>query len=216
MKSQHQNINKEFLGACFLASVTLFSVSGWHIMNKTDKNRSYRAFIEFDNAYGIQEGTSVRLRGLPIGKVVSISQSLSSVLTNIEIKSSRIIIPRASLIETNQTGLLNDTIIDIVPLKNLNEDNFSVKEGPLSRNCDDSQIICNSSYLKGERGLNYDDLIRATTRISQRFDDPKLFYGLYYLIGNILKSSSSLVDFTENIAYISYFFKLQLKNCTEQ
>lgn len=216
MKTQYKNTRKEFLGACFLGSMTFLSISLWHVINTTSKHHSYKAFIEFDSAYGIQEGTSVRLRGLPVGKVVSISQSSNSILTSVEIQSSSTIIPKTSLIETNQTGLLNDTVIDIIPLRKLSTDYFSLKEGPLSRACDNSQIICNLNYLKGDRGLNYDDLIRATTRISQRFDDPKLFYGLYYLIGNMLKLSNNFVDFTEHMAYISLFFRLQLENFKEQ
>nr|ALL97360.1 ycf22 [Pyropia endiviifolia] len=215
MKTQYKNVQKEFLGACFLGGLTFLSISVWHIINKTSKQHSYKAFIEFDSAYGIQEGTSVRLRGLPVGKVIGISQSFDSILTSIEIKSSSTIIPKKSLIETNQTGLLNDTVIDIIPLNRLSADYSSIKEGPLSRTCDARQIICHLNYLKGERGLNYDDLIRATTRISQRFDDPKLFYGLYYLIGNMLKLSNNFVDFTEQIAYVSLFFRLQLEDFKE-
>ncbi|ASN78844.1 Ycf22 (chloroplast) [Porphyra umbilicalis] len=211
MKRQYKNTKKEFLGVCFLGIVTLFSVSIWHVINRSSKNKSYKVFVEFDSAYGIQEGTSVRLRGLPVGKVVGINQSLSTILTSIEIQSCNTIIPKASLIETNQTGLLNDTIIDIVPLNIADQEYISLKEGPLSKTCNSTQIICHLNYLQGERGLNYDDLIRATTRISQRFDDPELFYGLYYMIGNILKLSSNLVDCTEHLASISHFFRLQLE-----
>jgi len=211
MKRQYKNTKKKFLGVCFLGIVTLFSVSIWHVINRSSKNKSYKVFVEFDSAYGIQEGTSVRLRGLPVGKVVGINQSLSTILTSIEIQSCNTIIPKASLIETNQTGLLNDTIIDIVPLNIADQEYISLKEGPLSKTCNSTQIICHLNYLQGERGLNYDDLIRATTRISQRFDDPELFYGLYYMIGNILKLSSNLVDCTEHLASISHFFRLQLE-----
>nr|AIA21605.1 hypothetical chloroplast RF22 [Neopyropia fucicola] len=216
MKINYKNTYKEFLGACFLGSVTLLSISLWNIINQAGKHNSYKAFIEFDSASGIQEGTAVRLRGLPVGKVVGISQSSQSILTSIEIKSSSTIIPKGSLIETNQTGLLNDTVIDIIPLSTLSIDYSSIKAGPLSGACDNSQIICNLNYLKGERGLNYDDLIRATTRISQRFDDPKLFYGLYYLIGNMIKLSNNFVDLTEQIAYISLFIRLQLEDLKKQ
>nr|BED43124.1 Ycf22 protein [Pyropia sp. Myanmar_A]BED43321.1 Ycf22 protein [Pyropia sp. Myanmar_B]BED43518.1 Ycf22 protein [Pyropia sp. Myanmar_C] len=216
MKIQYKNTNKELIGACFLGFVTFLSIGLWHVINKTSQHQSYKAFIEFDSAYGIQEGTSVRLRGLPIGKVIGISQSSDSILTSIKIKSSNTIIPKTSLIETNQTGLLNDTVIDIIPLDNLAKDSYFIKEGPLSKNCDNKQIVCNLNYLRGERGLNYDDLIRATTRISQRFDDPNLFYGLYYLMGNIIKLSNNFVNFTEQLTYISVFFRLQLENFPEQ
>ena len=215
MKSQYNTTKKEFLGTCLLTIITILSIGMWHLINKTTYNKGYKVFIEFDSAYGIQEGTPIRLRGLHIGKVTGISQSTDSVLTSIEIKSFKTIIPRKSLIETNQTGLLNDTTIDIIPLNKIEKDFSIIDNGPLSTNCDSNQIICNLNYLQGERGLNYDDLIRATTRISQRFDDPKLFYSLYYFIGNILKLSNNLVDFTDQIVSISYFFRLQVEDFTK-
>lgn len=45
-------------------------------------------------------------------------------------------------------------------------------------------------YVTGDRGLNYDDLVRSTTRISQRFDDPR-FFNLFYVF---LQNSIELTD----------------------
>jgi len=83
------------------------------------------------------------------------------VLVLAKVNSSKIVISKNSIIETTQTGLLNESIIDIIPFDNFNNINY-LYPNPLSNLCDTSNIICNSMYIKGDRGLNYDDLIRST------------------------------------------------------
>ena len=42
---------------------------------------------------------------------------INSVVVIAHINSPKILLPKKSLIETNQTGLFNDTIIDVIPLE---------------------------------------------------------------------------------------------------
>ncbi len=139
-----------------------------------NRNSYYSFFIEFNNANGIDKGTPIRMRGVNIGSIQSLRIQPNCVLTLAKINSSNIFIPKDSIIETNQTGLLNEAVIDIIPLVSLKFLNDSIPS-PFSSNCENSNIICNKMYFTGDRGLNYDDLVRSTTRISQRFDDPRFF-----------------------------------------
>ena len=151
------------------------------------KQSKYSFFIEFNDANGIMVGTPIRMRGIIIGVAHSIQLKLNCVLVLATIYSDDIIISKKSFIETTQTGLLNESVIDIVPLEYFN---IQPIYSPLSVYCDSSKIICNNMYMVGDRGLNYDDLVRSTTRISQRFDDPHFFY-LFY---SFLHSSKDLID----------------------
>ena len=108
------------------------------------------------------------------------------------------------MIETTQTGLLNDSVIDIIPL-NVFVDYLNIS--PVSFSCDSSKIVCNNSYVLGDRGLNYDDLVRSTTRISQRFDDP----GFFYLFHLFLKSS---IEVTEGVSIFCKDFIYSLRLTT--
>nr|YP_009396973.1 hypothetical protein [Spyridia filamentosa]ARW66159.1 hypothetical protein [Spyridia filamentosa] len=162
------------------------------------KKQGYSLFIQFSNAYGIKEGTNVVMRGVSVGYIKNIKININSILVLIYIKSSNILIPKNSLIETNQVGLFNNTIIDIIPMENLAE--YSMNDiDVFSSACLTSPILCNYHYIKGVRGLNYDDLIRATTRISQRFDDPSLFHLFYAFLKNILQISDDFI-------FISIYF----------
>nr|YP_009312844.1 Hypothetical protein ycf22 [Helminthora furcellata]SCW21098.1 Hypothetical protein ycf22 [Helminthora furcellata]SCW23958.1 Hypothetical protein ycf22 [Helminthora furcellata] len=190
----------------FLLFIVFFSLVSWLIVNKQSVNKGYSIFVEFDNAHGIKQGSPVRLRGLVIGSVTQISNEINSVLALVKFDSNSLLIPKNSLIETNQTGLLNDAVIDIIPLELVP---YDVSVNPLSANCNDSHILCHLSYLQGDRGLNYDDLIRATTRISQRFDDPR-FFNLFYMF---LHNSVEITDHvTETLVDLSDFFAFYSKN----
>jgi len=162
---------------------------------------SYTFFIEFNDANSLKIGTPLRFRGINIGSVQSIKLKSNCVLVLAKVNSSNIIISKNSVIETTQTGLLNESIVDIIPLNQLNVLNYSYNN-PLSNFCDTSSIICHNMYIKGDRGLNYDDLIRSTTRISQRFDDPRFFNLFYIFLQNGIETTDALLELFMSILEI--------------
>ena len=79
------------------------------------------------------------------------------------------------------------------------------------QDCYKSPVLCHHQYVVGERGLNYDDLIRATTRIAQRFDDPRLFHLCYLFLQNSLEISDDFIDISNNIMKLFEIFCSSLK-----
>ena len=195
--------NIKNLAFFFVLITCLISICMLIILQSKDK--SYSFFIEFENVNGIREGTPIRLRGFEVGSVRSIKIESNSILTLAKINSNNVYIPRDSIIETNQTGLLNQTMIDIIPL---NSFNLKLNLDPLSNECYLSNIICNGMYLEGDRGLNYDDLVRSTTRISQRFDDPRFFNLFYVFLQNSIELSDTILEVTHNFSDIVLVFCL--------
>nr|YP_009396765.1 hypothetical protein [Ophidocladus simpliciusculus]ARW65951.1 hypothetical protein [Ophidocladus simpliciusculus] len=165
----------------------------------SSKKQEYEFFVEFNHAYGLKQGTVVNLRGIKIGYVHSISVHLNKVVVLLRISSLKILIPKKSIIEVNQIGLFNDVVIDITPINIYYQ--LSQLSDPSSPDCFHSNYLCASSYTRGYKGLNYDDLIRATTRISQRFDDPRFFSLFYLLLQNSIDISSEIVFFIHNVFY---------------
>lgn len=190
--------------------IVIFSIFIWLALKFANADRSYVFFIEFNNVHGIHKGTPIRFRGLTIGSIKSWKIQLNSVLTLAEIYSSKVCIPKNSIIETNQTGLLNETVIDIVPLEKI-MDNKSIIKSPLSKLCYSYDIICDSMCLEGDRGLNYDDLIRSTTRISQRFDDPRFFSIFYTFLRNAIELSDNILELTMDISDVISIFYLYIQ-----
>ena len=52
---------------------------------------------------------------MPVGSVLSVQPSLEQVNVLVEIKEPSTVIPRNSLIEANQSGLIAESLIDITP-----------------------------------------------------------------------------------------------------
>lgn len=148
-------------------------------------------------------GTNVKMRGVDIGSVKDIKLRLNTVIILINIKSTDILIPKNSIIEATQTGLLKDVTIDITPLEIIDTNEISHIDH-FSTHCYTSKVLCNYHHLYGERGINYDDLIRATTRISQRFDDPRFFNLCYLLVQRLNNISNIMLNFTYDVNKITF------------
>ena len=152
-------------------------------------------FIEFHNAFGVSTGTNVYMRGVNIGYVQDLKLKLNGVIILVHINSTKTLIPKNSIIEISQAGLLKDSMVDVTPLENINI-NQIVNINHFSKTCYTSKILCNYHHIYGERGINYDDLIRATTRISQRFDDPRFFSLCYLLLQRLVDLSSVALNYS--------------------
>ncbi|KAK9865881.1 hypothetical protein WJX84_007182, partial [Apatococcus fuscideae] len=70
------------------------------------KGGGYQAVLEFPLACGIAAGTPVRIRGVAVGSVAEVQSSLERVVVTADIKEPTTVIPRNSLIEANQSGLI--------------------------------------------------------------------------------------------------------------
>jgi phospholipid/cholesterol/gamma-HCH transport system substrate-binding protein len=119
MKINLQNISSRGKKNFLLLFIILGIFATYFIANKKFLDKSYSIFIEFNNAHGIRPGTILRLRGLSIGRIVSIKLQINTILVLAKINSSLHLISRNVLIETNQTGLLNEAVIDIFPLEDI-------------------------------------------------------------------------------------------------
>lgn len=188
---------------CFYLSLSFF---------QKKINKGYSLFFEFNNAYGVKNGTHVNFRGVQIGYIKKIYMKVNSIVFLVHIQSDKIIIPKKSIVETNQTGLFNDTVIDIIPLNKIKGYSYILQNNSLnvfSQSCLNSNFLCNYHYLYGVRGLNYDDLIRAATRISQRFDDPRFFSIVYMFLNNSFDISEDILNIfrlTSDIINLSAYF----------
>nr|YP_009122248.1 hypothetical protein [Vertebrata lanosa]AJH66006.1 hypothetical protein [Vertebrata lanosa] len=141
---------------------------------KNMTKNGYFLFIEFNDAYGLKEGTCVNYKGVKVGEIHRINLHMNKVVILLKINSSKILIPRDVIFEANQIGLFNDIVISI---NKSNDSIYAHYKGCFQI----SNFITPNSYIKGYKGISYDDLIRSTTRISQRFDDPR-FFSLFYLL----------------------------------
>lgn len=131
------------------------------------RGQGYQAIFEFPQACGISVGTPVRIRGVPVGGVLSVQPSLERVDVLVEIKDATTVIPRNSLIEANQSGLIAEPLVDITPQIPIPE----YTANPLDENCEkEGKVVCHQGRIRGERGVALDDLVHICTKLARQMD----------------------------------------------
>ena len=152
------------IAGAFAMALLLSWIKGVGVRSGTSK---YQATIEFSQACGITVGTPVRIRGVDIGSVIGVQPSLERIDTIVQISDSRVIIPRNSLIEVNQSGLISETLIDITPLPPMPTPTV----GPLDPKCsEEGVIVCDRGRITGQQGVSLDELIANWTKIAKDVD----------------------------------------------
>lgn len=149
------------------------------------RERSYEATIMFANAGGMTPGTKVSFRGIQVGQVLAVDPRPEGAAVRVEIAPADRLIPRDSLIEAIQAGLVGETSIDITPIEPVSLKDISAP--PLDPECDPTQIICDGSLLEGGERLDVNALIRSTLRISKALEDPNTIE----LVESIAQNTSS-------------------------
>ncbi|KAG8067577.1 hypothetical protein GUJ93_ZPchr0005g14784 [Zizania palustris] len=151
-------------GAALLA-LALAWLRGFQLRSRF---RKYQAIFEFTQACGICVGTPVRIRGVTVGTIVRVDSSLKSIDAYAEVEDDKIIVPRNSLIEVNQSGLLMETMIDITPKDPLPTPSV----GPLDPDCSrEGLILCDRDRMKGQQGVSLDALVGIFTRLGRDMEE---------------------------------------------
>jgi len=129
--------------------------------------RSYQAIIEFPRACGITVGTPVRIRGVRVGQAVAVRPSLEKVEVVVEVDDEATVIPRRSEVQANQSGLIAEPLIDVVPTLPIAP--FSAL--PTHTGCEaEGVLVCNRGRIQGEPGVALDDLVYIMTKLANQMD----------------------------------------------
>ncbi|KAE8008101.1 hypothetical protein FH972_004646 [Carpinus fangiana] len=147
-----------------LLAVGLSRLRGFHMRSKF---RKYLAVFEFAQACGICRGTPVRIRGVTVGNVIRITPSLTGIEAVVEVEDDKMIIPRNSVIEVNQSGLLMETLIDITPVDPIPTPSV----GPLEPECvEEGVIVCDGQKMKGNQGVSLDAMVAIFTSLGREVE----------------------------------------------
>lgn len=145
-------------------------------------NRSFAIMVDFSTIGGVQAGSPVRYRGVTVGRIARLSPGPNGVAVEVSISPADLIIPRDSEITVNQSGLLGETVLDIVPRKPLVEGAVAAK--PLDKNCNRDLILCQGSRLTGALGISTDELLRSTIKFADVYSNPQFAENINTLTKN--------------------------------
>lgn len=149
-------------------SAVAVALVAWAKGVATRRAQPYQAVFEFPLASGISVGTPVRIRGVQVGSVLDVRPSLDRVDVLVEIgDAAAAVIPRNSVIEANQSGLIAEPLVDVTPQLPLP----AFSRGPLDAGCEDEgAIVCHNGRIKGQQGVALDDLVYIMTRMARQME----------------------------------------------
>jgi phospholipid/cholesterol/gamma-HCH transport system substrate-binding protein len=194
-------IREGSVGLLILLAVGLFGGLVLWLRGLNPSSRTYRATIVFDNTLGMQEGTNVRYRGVPVGQVLRIVPGTNAVEVAVEIARNDLRIPRDAVIAVNQSGLIGDTTIDITPQRELSSEELAVD--PTAPDCAGGAVICNGDRLQGTVGASYESLIRSAEGLANAFADPAIIADLKITLSNATELTESAGVLSEELIVLS-------------
>lgn len=153
--------------------------------------RSYKVFIEFNDALGLQTGNPVRFRGIDVGRVTDVAPGSNGVVVTTEINPATLLIPRNVIAETSQSGFIGEVYVNLIPRQSLPPAALERDLGPFAE-CDRQLIICDGDTLRGQIGVSYDELIRATVQLAEVLGDPKLIANVNRAASNTAIAAASV------------------------
>jgi len=143
------------IGAAFL----LYS---WARGNPLRRSHPYRFTLMFKEASKVDAGTPVRMKGVQIGNVTSVTLHPAHVEAIAEVADASNIIPQGSRVDINLLGLAADPWIDITPPVNavVRKDH-----GPHHPACAaEGLIVCHNGSIHGQLGGSTDFMMKVGRR----------------------------------------------------
>ncbi|PSN15378.1 MCE family protein [filamentous cyanobacterium CCP5] len=200
-----RTIREGSVGLLILVGVALFGGLVLWLRGLNPGQRNYRIVLRFENTLGMQAGTSVRYRGVPVGRVLSIDPNTNFVDVFAEITQQGLLIPRDAVIETNQSGLIGETTIDITPKAELDEETLALS--PFGEECVPSLIVCDGDRVQGEIGVSYESLLRSADELANALADPELVADFKQSLKNATRLTERAVVLIEDLRNLSRVFE---------
>ncbi len=167
-----RTIREGSVGLLILLGIGLFGGLVLWLRGFNPTSRPYRLVATFKDAMGIQIGTPVMYRGVPVGRVLTILPRSNSVDLEIEVTQRDLRMPSEVLVETVESGLIGEMSIEITPLVELSASAAEIS--PAASDCDSSVILCDGDRLTGKVGPSYEALLRSAGEVADLLADPEL------------------------------------------
>jgi phospholipid/cholesterol/gamma-HCH transport system substrate-binding protein len=162
------------VGLLILAGVGLFGGLILWLRGINPGERAYTLEVDLPDAGGVEVGSPVRYRGVKVGSVTGIKPSSAGVQMSATITSAKLLIPRAAVVETTQSGFIGQVFLDFLPPQTLPAGLMAEGLTPFEPSCNPQLIVCDGDRLQGQTGIGFDQLIRSTTKIARVLDQSKV------------------------------------------
>ncbi|TYQ30476.1 MlaD family protein [Pseudanabaena sp. UWO310] len=164
--------------------------------------------IKIPDASGLNNGSVVRFRGVEVGRITTLTPQTEGVDVLVSIDNSKLIIPKQSVAETNQSGFLGNTNIDIFPPK----DKVAIdpQMNPLAKDCNSELIICQGGEMEGMRGVSFIALLKDTSSTLRKINDQGLIDNLGDTLAAAKATAKSIQKLTDTANRVVGSFENQI------
>ena len=143
-----------------------------------------------------------------MGSVVSVQPHLDRVDVKCEINDENTPIPTNSDVFANQSGLISEPLVDIMPKYPIPNTFVS----PLSEQCAaEGAIVCNEGTITGKKGVALDDLVYTCTQLMRQIDSGGMdqIITAADTVSQAVKDAQPLVDATTGLIEQARFIAVQ-------
>jgi phospholipid/cholesterol/gamma-HCH transport system substrate-binding protein len=195
------------LGLLILAGATVFGASVMWLKGMNPANRSFTVNVSFPTIAGVQNGSTVRYRGVSVGRIQAIKNSSEGVNVEISVSPADLIIPADVEATIDQSGLLGENVINLTP-KQATVPQVAAK--PLDENCDKGVILCNGSRIGGDLGISTDALVKSSIRFANLYGQPEFYQNLNQLTANSGKAAGEIATMSREFGILARSFRQEL------
>jgi len=173
---QRKNLRDGALGLFIIGGIAALGGSLLWLRGLQLNSSKFTFKIKLPDATGLSMGSSVRFRGVEVGKVDALTAKSDSAEALVSIENPKLVIPKNSIAETNQGGFLGNTNIDIFPPAD--KVAFDPQIDPLAKDCNSQLIICQGSEMEATRGVSFIALLRDSSATLRKINDQNLVENL--------------------------------------
>ncbi len=164
--------------------------------------------VKLPDASGLNTGSVVRFRGVEVGRITNLVATTDYVEATVSIENPNLLIPKSSIAETNQSGFLGNTNIDIFPP--LQKLELSNDLNPLAKDCNGQLIVCQGSEIEGIRGVSFIALLKDSSTTLRKINDQNLIDNLNDTLIAAQSTAKSIQKFTDSANRVMGTFENQV------
>lgn len=171
---------------------------------------SYRVRVEFPSADGLDVGTVVTYRGVPVGRIERLEPGSNLVAVVVRISPADLRIPKRVAVEVDQTGLIGEAVLSIVPEGTI----AGIERLPLptDEGCAAVRVLlCDGDRVAGNPPINYGSLIRAMVKVADLVTASDFQDRMDGLLDNVEATSREIRGLSRNGASLARSLERELR-----
>ena len=205
---QRKTLRDGALGLFIIGGVLAFGGALLWLRGLQLSSSKFTFTIKIADASGLNNGSVVRFRGVEVGRVTALVAQTEGVDVQVSIENSRLVIPKNSIAETNQSGFLGNTNIDIFPP----QDKLAIdpKMNAIAKDCNADLIICQGGEIEGIRGVSFIALLKDSSATLRKINDQNLVNNLNETLIAAKTTAKSIQKLTDSASRVIGTFEGQI------